>query len=79
MNTQTRISDDFKIVVPIEVREKLDMEVGDFLLWKIDNNRVNIEFENKVNWEDVIGMVKLYKKTNAVELKKKSALGVYKF
>jgi bifunctional DNA-binding transcriptional regulator/antitoxin component of YhaV-PrlF toxin-antitoxin module len=77
MTTKTKLYKGFQTVVPIEVREKFDVDLDDILHWDIAENSVTIKFEKKITWDDVIGCVKIDKKTDAAKLKKKIELGDY--
>ena len=71
MIANTKIYKNFQTSIPKEVREAFDINENTIVEWGItDDGQPEIKFRNKVNLNDIIGIVKTEEVTNSVELKK---------
>ncbi|OPY22197.1 MAG: putative regulator PrlF [Methanobacterium sp. PtaU1.Bin097] len=69
IKVETNIYDKFQTVVPKKIRETMGLTKNHIIEWTInDKGKVELSFRKKVTDDDVIGMVSLKEKTNAVKL-----------
>lgn len=67
----TKIYKNFQTSIPKEMREAFDINDETIVEWGItDDGQPEVNFRNKVNIDDIIGIVKTKEVTNSVELKK---------
>ena len=68
----TKIHDKFKIVIPVEVREKFDIDgINYFIEWNInDKGKLELEFIKKLSFEDMVGRYRAKKPIDSLKLKK---------
>jgi len=74
MTAETKISKDFKTLIPIEIRKRFKVRPGDIMEWKSTKDGAEVKFRKKVTFEDICGVVD-GPETDAVELKKKVQRG----
>ncbi len=71
MIANTKIYKNFQTSIPKDVRKAFDINENTIVEWGItDDGQPEIKFRNKVNLNDIIGIVKTEEVTNSVELKK---------
>lgn len=70
MICETKISKGFQTVVPSEIRKKIGIKPYDIVTWKVDNDKITVEFRKEVKFEDICGIIDTDVKTDAVILKK---------
>ncbi|ALT68233.1 hypothetical protein [Methanobrevibacter millerae] len=71
MVANTKIYKNFQTSIPKEMREAFDINDETIVEWGItDDGQPEVNFRNKVNIEDIIGIVKTKEVTNSVELKR---------
>lgn len=67
----TKIYKNFQTSIPKEMREAFDIDEKTIVEWGInEKGEPEVNFRNKVNLEDIIGMVKIEEVTDSVKLKK---------
>lgn len=67
----TKIYKNFQTSIPKEMREAFNIDEKTVVEWGInENGEPEVNFRNKVNLEDIIGMVKTEEVTDSVKLKK---------
>ncbi len=67
----TKIYKNFQTSIPKKMREAFDINDETIVEWGItDDGNPEVNFRNKVNIDDIIGIVKTKEVTNSVELKK---------
>jgi AbrB family looped-hinge helix DNA binding protein len=70
MICETKISRGFQTVVPSEIRKKMGIGPTDIVKWKLDNDKITVEFRKEPTFEDICGMIDTDVRTDAVQLKK---------
>lgn len=72
MVIETKVYEGNQTTIPAEFRKRHNIKPNDIVEWKEDRNgNIYVNFRKKVNVEDVMGIIKLNKRTDAVQLKKK--------
>ncbi|MDL2246788.1 AbrB/MazE/SpoVT family DNA-binding domain-containing protein [Methanobrevibacter sp. OttesenSCG-928-K11] len=74
---RTSLYSGFQTVIPAEIRKKLNITLEDSLDWDLDeNNQIKIKIIKQKNLKDLTKFsINSPKKTNSVDLKRKSARG----
>jgi bifunctional DNA-binding transcriptional regulator/antitoxin component of YhaV-PrlF toxin-antitoxin module len=72
MIAKTNLYDKFQTVIPKEIRKKLGINKEYTIVeWSINKKgKVELEFRKKLTDKDMVGIIELEKKTNALELEK---------
>ena len=71
MIANNKIYKNIQTSIPKDVRKAFDINENTIVEWGItDDGQPEIKFRNKVNLNDIIGIVKTEEVTNSVELKK---------
>lgn len=72
---RTRVSRGYQVVVPSQIRKRYGVEVGDELVWVVDDQGVRTDFRKKPGLENILSLGNSGKKESAVVLKKKIQRG----
>ncbi len=51
---QSEISEDFMTVIPLEIREKFNLQPGNIMKWTIVDNAVKVSFHRVIYLSDMI-------------------------
>jgi bifunctional DNA-binding transcriptional regulator/antitoxin component of YhaV-PrlF toxin-antitoxin module len=78
--TITKIYDKFQTVIPVEVREKFNIDgKGYFIEWNINNEgKVELDFIKKLSFEEMVGKYKAKKPIDSLKLKKQFHKGEFR-
>ena len=76
MALTTKIYNKFQTVIPKEIREKLGITENHLVEWYLDElGEVKLKFIENLSFEDMAGIFKSDKPTDAVKLKKRAQRG----
>lgn len=75
MICETKISRGFQTVVPSEIRKKMGIGPTDIVKWKLNNDKITVEFRKEPTFEDICGIIDTDVRTDAVKLKKMAQRG----
>lgn len=51
---QSDVSKDFRVVIPVDIREKFKIKPGDVMNWTMDGNKVKVSFHKVICLGDII-------------------------
>lgn len=72
----TKIYNKFQTVIPKEIREKLNITENHLVEWYLDEKgEVKLNFVENLSFDDMAGIFKSDKPTDAVKLKKQAQRG----
>ena len=71
----TKIYNKFQTVIPKEIREKLSITEDHLVEWYLDEGEVKLKFIENLSFDDMAGVFKTNKPTDAVKLKKQVQRG----
>ena len=51
---QSEVSEDFMVVIPLEIMEKFNLQPGNIMKWTIEDNVVKVSFHRVIYLSDMI-------------------------
>ena len=67
---RTKVSQGYQVAVPVELRKRYGVHVGDEVIWILEGNEVRTNFRRRPSLENIASIGRSRKKESAVELKK---------
>jgi len=71
----SRVMQNYQTVVPAQIRQRVHAEIGDLLVWTLEDSKIEVVRRKKPSLENLINLGSAKKSTNAIELKKKIQRG----
>jgi bifunctional DNA-binding transcriptional regulator/antitoxin component of YhaV-PrlF toxin-antitoxin module len=72
---RTKVSQGYQVAVPAELRKRYGVDVGDEVIWILEDNEVRTNFRRRPSLENIASIGRSGRKESAVELKKKVQRG----
>lgn len=72
---RTKVSQGYQVAVPAELRKRYGVDVGDEVIWILQDNEVKTNFRRRPSLENIASIGRSGRKESAVELKKKVQRG----